>query len=286
MPAVEFRRLVLPLDGSRLAETALPWARLIAQRTQAEVDLVTSVHKVATPPEQALDHDASESHQWVGQQLNNWGVTYYRLVLTGEPAMVVRNVARKSGTGLIVMATHGRSGIGRKILGSVTDKVLHLSDVPVLVVRPGVETEEFEPKPPEALLVPLDGLEAGKDTLRVTSALGRIFDAKVVLFHSFSKTREYGRSSGSTIEEYMDRQAAELRELGLTTAITFTEGDPKHAIVKAQEELPKSIIVMASIGATGIGRSRRGSVADHVIHHACGPVVVVPPRGFIGPVLD
>ena len=93
-------------------------------------------------------------------------------------------------------------------------------------------------------------------------------------------------SGGPSMKDHLAAISKDLAEAGVKSDISISYLDPKQAIVAACHAVPKSLVVMASLGATGVGKSRRGSVADHVIHHAPSPVVVVPPRGFLGPVLE
>jgi nucleotide-binding universal stress UspA family protein len=146
-----YERILVPLDGSDLAELALPHARELAHRLQARVWLIRVVppvfQPVLPPPAMAIDLAASalaqterlaeEYLEQVRAQLAADGLTVHSLVARGDPATEVLAAARDVQARLIAMATHGRSGLARWVLGSVAAKVLSAASIPVLLVRPG-----------------------------------------------------------------------------------------------------------------------------------------------------
>jgi nucleotide-binding universal stress UspA family protein len=143
-----FNVILIPLDGSKLAEAALPAAVAITQHTHPTGELV--LMRVAPDvwiddaltPEQVADFQSQLQQSCltyldgVAAELRQQGLCTTTLVGTGDPAQQILEVATIARADLIVMATHGRSGLQRLMLGSVADKVLHRTSAPVLLVRP------------------------------------------------------------------------------------------------------------------------------------------------------
>jgi nucleotide-binding universal stress UspA family protein len=145
-----YQRIMVPLDGSELAECVLPHAEAIAKSCQATVELVRVIEPIEIPTRGGIALSAEELKQIdlhskrdaksylkkVAGQLNQAGIKVRTKVLTGKVAESLADYIHKSNFDLIIMATHGRSGISRLILGSIADRLMHSSSTPVLLVRP------------------------------------------------------------------------------------------------------------------------------------------------------
>jgi nucleotide-binding universal stress UspA family protein len=145
-----YRRILVPLDGSKLAECVLPHAEALANLSKATVELVQVVEPVELPTRGGLalsvdDLKQIESHSKNGavsylgaitERLKKAGIKARSKVLSGKTADSLIDHIHEGNFDLIIMATHGRSGISRWIWGSVADKILHSSSIPVLIVRP------------------------------------------------------------------------------------------------------------------------------------------------------
>ena len=136
-----FEKIVVPLDGSKLAELALPYAKELAARTGSQVTLL----RVLTSSE-AEDYDKNQVYlKGVAKEVKldtkkllekpEGEIKVETAVLTGNPAEAIVDYAATKKISLIVMASHGRSGIGRWTLGSVAEKVVRGGSSPVLLVR-------------------------------------------------------------------------------------------------------------------------------------------------------
>jgi nucleotide-binding universal stress UspA family protein len=123
------KSVLVPLDGSELAEEALGYAVPIAERHSAQLHLVFVLHDDATASE---DDEARQYLTGVAKRLGQEAVPHVRL---GGAAQEIIETAEDPDTPLIVMTTHGRTGIGRWIYGSVADKVVHASEAPFLELR-------------------------------------------------------------------------------------------------------------------------------------------------------
>lgn len=129
--------IVVPLDGSRLAEAALPVALRLSRQMGAEI-VLTSVGPVPESAAQARD-ERRELHQMlerVAHELAGQAPVRTRLETLGEPARGILQVAREESADLIVMSTHGRSGLSAAIQGSTAAAVIRAGEFPVTLVRP------------------------------------------------------------------------------------------------------------------------------------------------------
>ncbi len=136
-----FKKVLVPLDGSRVAEKILPRVEKLIQCCQAEVHLFQAVVTYELAPEkekedrERLMREAYAYLEKVAARLRNRNIKAHAVVVYGKDAIQICDYARKQKFDLIAMATHGRSGLSRWALGSVADKVLHCSQIPVMLFR-------------------------------------------------------------------------------------------------------------------------------------------------------
>ncbi|MEX0762246.1 MAG: universal stress protein [Dehalococcoidia bacterium] len=276
MRSPSYETVLVPLDGSELADAAVPWAILIARKTGAWLNLVTVLPHGADPK---VDHPDHATQRSLAQARENAGVLTPRTatsILAGDSATEIDRESRAMAADLIVMASHGRSGIARTLLGSVTSRVLRLSNVPVLVVKPSTS-----PYPEiEMVVAPLDGSEIGAAGLAHAVELSRECDSRLVLLHVSEDTAD------GNLARDLEVTAKDAERQGIEVDLVLVRGEAKDQIVAYADRSANAVIVLASIGATGIGPSRRGSVADHVVCHSSSPTMVVPPVEYVGPVIE
>jgi nucleotide-binding universal stress UspA family protein len=148
-----YRRILVPLDGSKLAECALPYAEALAKGCDTEKVILVSVtervqgYRAFEDPSQPLgqrlvpeafgkkEKQAQRYLDRIAKAMEAKGINVSTEVLLWKPAEAIVGYAKQSGCDLIIMASHGRSGVSRWAHGSVADKVLRGSPVPVLMVR-------------------------------------------------------------------------------------------------------------------------------------------------------
>ena len=138
-----FKKILVPLDGSKLAEKILPRVEKLVRSCRGEVHLIRVVVSYRIDPkEEKEERERLLQEAWtylekIVSRLRKKRVRAYAVVVYGKDAVQVCDFARKNKFDLIAMATHGRSGISRWALGSVADKVLSCSVVPVMLIRVG-----------------------------------------------------------------------------------------------------------------------------------------------------
>ncbi len=292
-----FDTILVPLDGSALAERALPHAlnavrasggRLLLSRVAQHGGTATRAERFAMWKIQTyLDNLAAP--------LREQGVEVATNVGMGDPVAGVLEAVQTDHADLIVMATHGRSGLDRWLHGSVTAGVVEHSPSPVLLVRvlpsePPVREPSAEPD----LLVPLDGSEFGESMLPVvlrlaTAIRGRLTLARVVpLPSSWAASLSATTGAYPTTDPEQD-EAEALRYLrGVRTRLQAQPGaprmeldvrfgEPSEAIVAAAQDHDAVLVAMATHARTGLGRLLLGNTADAVLRTADAPLLLVPP---------
>ena len=211
-------------------------------------------------------------------------------VLHDGSAAAISKFQRTEEIDLIVMATHGHTGVKHFLLGSFSAKVLQLAACPVLLVRTsddgrGSSTPAFHP---QRILVPHDFSKASVESLVTARDMAAEFEADVRLLHV---VESHGASGGGPLEkdpdlaEYYENVRAEamdrLRQLiaaewaGVSAEACVRKGHPAIEILKEAYELPADLIVMASRGLSVLDRISVGSVAERIVHRAPCPVLIV-----------
>lgn len=299
-----YKRILVPLDGSKLAEGVLPYVHEIAGAIGCDVELLRVFNPA--PVEQAgpthgryLQQFEASLHDESLDYLNSFRPSMAGLsnrvsceaVLGHVASCIVAKADKTAGT-LIAMSTHGRSGVGRWLLGSVMDKVLHASASPMLVVRPRDGGKEPAEAHLQTAIVPLDGSNMAEQVLPYLTPLAKSLGLKVTLVRVIPpeglhfEFRDYptGYSEDFVIEEetekhaadYLHRISSRLREGGLTSVEECVlRGNPAEAIVDLAKATPASLVAMTTHGRSGVGRWVLGSVTDRVVRHSGDPVLVV-----------
>jgi nucleotide-binding universal stress UspA family protein len=276
--------IIVPLDGSELAEAAVPVAAAIAQAGGAHINLVTVALTYEVSVQAQIDALTRHGIDKVRAELQTRFPEVTQVVLAGDPAKEIAGHAISIGADLIVMATHGRTGLKKLLLGSVADNLLSESHVPVLLVKDGSGEHApsvVAPASFKRIVFPLDGTEPGSAATPIAMELARLLNAWTVLVNVI----EDGGVNRAETQSY--EIAGNFEKAELAVELQVLSGDPGRAIAEFASEEPESLVVMSSLGATGVARgTHRGSVADYVVKHANAPVLIVPPRGFLGSVVE
>jgi nucleotide-binding universal stress UspA family protein len=292
-----YNRILVPLDGSQLAEQALPYVRLLAKGIKCHTELLQVIEYSPAPahPRQVTANLTAEAQTYLKKaatSLKGSGLTVSYLVHHGDPASdIVTEAETEPGT-LIAMATHGRSGLARWMLGSVTDKVLHAAANPLLVVRAGEPEGTIAEAKLENIIVPLDESLLAEQVLPHAVYLARTMGLRIILLRvtpdagDYYRYMEYTPGNFEDFAQFIDGQAMEylhkvgqrLREQGVPLIEErLMHGHPATAIVDLAREMRHSLVAMTTHGRSGVGRWLLGSVADRVVRHSPGPVLMVRP---------
>ena len=284
-----FQRILVPLDGSDLAERALPFASFLAKANGGQVILMRAIDTWATHVdmgEEAARHPEIEAElSRLASRLTSEGVPHATVsVAYGEAASLIESTAASTRADLIVMSTHGRRGIAKWAYGSVAERVFRLSTRPILFI-PAQATATWSVD--TSVLLPLDGSEVAEQALPFAEALARSLKAAINILQVVEPvpvTVGAGADLAPLIDYNELLQAAEpygagvahkLRDRGMPAAAKTVLGYAAASIVDEAEALSARAIVMASHGRTGLERAVMGSVATGVVQRANQPVLVV-----------
>jgi len=285
--------LLVPLDGSEVGERALPYARALAQATGARVLLVRVVWE--DPAQGDARSDAQAYLQQVAEELGRSGVIPQVEILEGDAAEAISLEARRRGADLIVMTTHGRTGVGRWLYGSVAEGVLARARSPVMLVR-GWTDESMAPTEVATILVPLDGTDFAEAALPLAREIARMLPAKLVLFRVASARAQQGAVLTETApdtfryseapeevarleaESYLQRIASDCGRHGVDAEVDVALGDPGREICRAERGHGAGLVVMTTHARTGLERLVLGSVATEVLRCGAAPLVLLARR--------
>jgi len=303
--ASSFRTILVPLDGSPVAEQALPLARRIAERAGSKLRLVL-VHQIPTAPldpaaarlftslELATRKSERAYLRSLQTKLRQEGVRLASAVtLSGPVGPALDQYVRELGIDLVVMATHGRGGVRRAWLGSVADYLVRHLQVPVLMVRPAEDGAATTSASASQILVPLDGSALAEDAIGPAADLARLWGSELTLLRVVHPVVFYGdellgwpapvgvsgaAGSGGGAEGYVRDFSERLRGEGLrASGVAVVGWAAADAILKLARPEHVAAIAIATHGRGGLKRLALGSVADKLIRGADVPVLVYRP---------
>jgi nucleotide-binding universal stress UspA family protein len=301
-----FQSILVPLDGSALAEQALPLAARIARLGGGKLRLAM-VHEPTLVPADSPDPTAFAAAEaatrnaedgylrWVRTGLHESGTEVdAEVMLEGEIGGGLADYAHQSGVDLVVMATHGRGRARRVWLGSLADHLIRNLEVPLLLVREGQTMAPANtPEHATQLLVPLDGSPLAEEALGPAERLARIWGLELALLRvvppvtltgdaalpiNSSYDEELTSAGRAEAQDYLDDLVAELRAQGLAASGAAVIGwKPVPAILDLAGGGRLALIAIATHGRGGLRRMALGSVADELVRRSAVPVLVYRP---------
>lgn len=274
-------KILVPLDGSELSERIVDQVRRLLLVRDAEVLLVHVIPSddLATETVPGTLLERAKAHlDRVASLLRQQGARVATDVLAGEPASRLADCAIENEASLIVLSTHGRSGIMRWLRGSTAERLLRSAPCPVLVANPhGLGArEELRFR---RILVPLDGSDRSALVIPVVRELALLYGSEVTLVSVIESPRsaEGGVSAlAMTPEEAIKLLEPYKRGLeGIALRLVATAGSPAARILELVDESKFDLVAIATHGRSGIARWAFGSVAEKVVRHATCPLLVV-----------
>ncbi|WP_126662038.1 universal stress protein [Haloterrigena salifodinae] len=270
-----FERILVPTDGSGPANAALEFAGEIAGREQITAHVLHVVDSDTKTDD--ADELLDESREWI----TNIDATVIDERRTGEPQNAILEYAADNGIDAIVMGTHGRRGIGRLLVGSVTESVVRNADVPVLVVRGASEVRRRYPF--ETILVPSDGSVHAEAALERALALAEHHDATVHVLSVVDVTpagiEERADLRLERLESYANRvvddAVAAAEEAGIDAVSAVEYGSTDQRIRSYADEVDADLVVMGTHGRSGLDRLLLGSATERMLRTATTPVLTV-----------
>jgi nucleotide-binding universal stress UspA family protein len=300
-----FEKLLVPIDGSELAEVALPYAEELAGRLGSAVVLL----QVCELESERTSHERQFYMSRLAEIVER-GVREYRMLATrseseeigvesvmvvGNPAEEIIDYAETKGIGLIIMATHGRSGIRRWTVGSVADKVLRGTSIPVALIRAGKTRPAVREKGMlTKALLPLDGSEVGEAALPYVEDLAVRLKTEVTILQVVEPKYfvmgaepwvytppywpEWLESMKESARTYLAGIEQRLKAKGVVASSRIEMGAAAEQIIEVAEQVDADVIAMSTHGRSGIARWALGSVADRVLYYGNIPLLLVRAR--------
>jgi nucleotide-binding universal stress UspA family protein len=299
-----YTRMLIPLDGSKTAEKVLPYARFLARILKLPVELlaVVDIVEIGTriSPDKLLSLDKLLENvvRNTEQYLKGVAGTFVDAsvkctVEKGVAAeVIIEKAAADNKETLVSMATHGRSGIKRWLLGSVAEKVLRGTTNPLLLVRALEEAKTEGEANFRSIVVPLDGSELAEKVLPTVAELAKELKLEVVLFRAYNIPYSamaadpeafYLVADEELIEAlryeavaYLEKKTEQMKKLGVDkVSYTAKYGFAADEIVSFARSMPDSLIAMSTHGQSGVKRWVLGSVTETVVRHSSDPVLVI-----------
>lgn len=300
-----YDRIIVPLDGSSLAEQVLPYVTRLSLGLGIPIHLMQVIEPISealADPVHGLYQSgiSAGAHDEAMDYLNSVKRNLSGMEITCEAheGRVVDHIvaeAEKSPESLIAMSSHGRSGITRMLMGSVTDNVLHHTKNPMLIFHSRDGGEGASDTNLETIIVPLDGSKLAEAVI----ALAKGMNLKVTLVRAATTADQYAsvvgiqqmdgvsgvhyqnfeamtRVAETQAQDYIRAQEESLRNQGVASVDhRIIPGSAAHAIVEAALTTPDNLVAMTTHGRSGPARWTLGSVTDRVVRHSEDPVLVI-----------
>jgi nucleotide-binding universal stress UspA family protein len=284
-----YENILLPFDGSDGAAEVLHHASEIAHWADATLEVLyvadttrDSVTVVEGRTVDALEQQGEDVVDEAAKTLDTLGVAYDTDVVQGNPAPTIVDYAERYDQDLIVMPTHGREGLSRYLVGSVTEKVVRLSSVPVLTVR--MQPDETLVFPYEDVLVPTDGSTAATYAADHVLSLAASLDATVHVLSVVDdsvlgldvRSTVSGEESERVATEAVEEVVSQAEARGVTDTVgSVGRGSPVEEILDYIDSNDVHVVGLGTTGRTGTDRILLGSVAEKTVRAAPVPVMTV-----------
>ncbi len=280
---IPFKKIVVPLNSSSLAEQAIPIARSFARAYGAELEIVSvedegseeAIHM--TESEQAETRSELKKYiRLVTHLIKGDGLAVQNHYRYGDPAVEINAVAEETNADLIIMTTRGKFDISQLVSTSMAQRVVQNAGAPTLLIRP---TNNWRSRRSEFkhILIALDGSEEAEMVLPYIRAFAMKYMSKILLVSVPEGSESEGY--GEQVKLYLDSIADSLKEEGLVVDTHYTGSGPARTILAVAEEEKVDLIMLASHGRGGAERAHQipiGSVAEKVVKETLCPVFLLP----------
>jgi nucleotide-binding universal stress UspA family protein len=265
--------ILIPIDGTESVEEILLYVRSLSPKEHTRVVLL---HVTPAVESGAAAVNIQPHINTIHDELNYEGWTVERETRMGDPVREIVKMAIMSPATVIMMSTHGRSGLERIREGSVTEQVLKQSPCPVFILhstRPEPADQRTEDLF-KRILVPLDGSEASSAILSCVERFAKLHDSEVVLFHDELEHAEY-KDEKAAIKAKLQDQSVALANAGLKVSLDMTTYKrPIREILERIDNLHIDLVSMATHGDNGDKIAMDESVTAEVIRHSNCPLLV------------
>ncbi len=297
---MQIKQILVPTDFSENAQHAVSYAVGLAKQCSAKLHLL---HTPVIPTYLLMDlsyspgpeavtrilNDAQEAIDQQAKVVASAGVEHFTAIREGTVHEVIRDYAKEHDVDLVVVGTHGRSGVAKLMYGSVTERVLKTVHTPIIVVPP--EGGEL----PNVIVMAYDFSSPGKRAAELARAIHGVFHGPLHMVHSYldvwGEYTDRGAVVGEAaekrrealhlgLEEMLEADAKELFSIDAQTIQThLVTGDPAEGILRVAEDVGATLICAGTTGKSGIERLLIGSVARRLLHDSKVPLLLTHDDG-------
>lgn len=302
-----FQTIIVPLDGSQLAETAIPMAATLSQVTGAEMILLRVLEEMrpiydaerreviwVDPANPRLELVSPEILEPTVSRIAQQGLPVQAVIRLGDPRTEIINEAERHAAPVIVMASHGRGGLSRLFLGSVATRILQAAPSPVLIVRAQNTGQEPEAVALKSITVPLDGSPLAEQALNIAAPLAQEAGATLHLVRVaetynddvwtdsaflttpvVKETLEQFERLENEARDYLTTIAARLKQESVRVTWKVLSGDPGRELLDYAKRGRPDLVVITTHGRGGLSRWFYGSIADKLLTASEVPVLLI-----------
>jgi len=262
--------MLIPLDGTESVSEIIRYAKLITPCADTEISLLHVL------PQAGAENTATAHSDEIMNALTTAGWTVSSDLRMGDPVEEIVKFALLMPATLLLMSTHGRSGLEKIRQGSVTEQVLRHSPCPVFILHstraePMVEHDDNLFK---RILVPLDGTEVSASILSCVERFARAHDSEVILFHD-ELDSDSPEEERAAVKLALQEHSVKLANAGLKVSLDMsTYRRPIREILNRIDDMNIDLVSMASHGESGVRRALDESVTAEVIRHSSCPLLV------------
>lgn len=260
-------QILIPLDGSDLANKALAVGDALAATSNSPILLLTAGWGSTVTELEEMLKNKSDSLK---------ATSSFKVVPDTFPASAIVEEL-KTADDLLVMSTHGRSGVGRALLGSVAEEVLNRTGAPVVLIGPHAETASVSGG---TMGIAIDGTATSALVLAPAASMAKQLSLSVeVLTATTASGVPFGETDTDAVNTAVSAALAFLQQEGISaTAKTCHGGTAAEAICDYANDAGLSLLAMTSHSRSGMARTVLGSTTIQVVRHAKCPVIVVRPK--------
>ncbi|RMG07883.1 MAG: universal stress protein [Planctomycetota bacterium] len=281
-------KILVPLDGSRLADGILAHARRMGRWAGVEMHLLTvlDAQRGSQADREEAFAEARRHLASCAELLASDGIETKTFVVEGDPAAQILHHLERDAYDLVAMTTHGRSGLSRWVRGSVAERVLRHAPVPLLLANPRGLVKPDDSVRFGKILVPLDGSKRSAAVLDRVLPFALDSESTLVLVHvdtpwhpGVHPVPEVARRHAQQrAEAALDDVRCEVEERGVKKTVVlgrYGEDEAREILAAVEEEEP-DLVAMSTHGRSGLDRFRFGSVAEKVLRDVRAPLFLDP----------
>jgi nucleotide-binding universal stress UspA family protein len=285
------KKILIPLDGSEIGELALVYAKELACTMDLEVQMACATERQDEPTLRMCGlylEGVAERLQTQVKRVNPRS-NIKTVIVDGAPGEAVIDYSEKEAIDLVIITSHGGSGIMPWAMGSTANKIMQRCQAPVLMVRASKSLLKRKPvKVFKKILLPVDGSTSGEASLELVKSIAASLNSEVILVFVVENVQYVHTIGGPDHFAYTEQQIELMKEegraytekvqrtlKGISVKSIVRVGEPAHEILKAATEENVNLIAMASHGKHGVTRWMLGSVSDKILHAGKEPILLV-----------